>query len=186
MKTKMRFLSYVTFVLFLGLAISSCTKEGPQGPAGQNGTDGADGNANVKTFIFNNPSWENSNSYMILNISELTQDVLDNDAILGYIKINFTSYYSIPGGTPDNFFRVYMDVGQYKIKAEDFDGNDDPTPPNLEKVKVLIIESTNTTTVTGNGRPANPTQAVLEELAAANVDVNDYYAVCKYYGIDPK
>jgi len=27
-------------------------------------------------------------------------------------------------------------------------------------------------------------QDILNELQNANVDINDYYAVCKYYGID--
>jgi hypothetical protein len=195
MKT-MKFLTYATFVLFLGFAVSSCSGDdgadgatGPAGTAGTNGTDGADGadgNANVQTFIFNNPTWVTNASHMKLYISELTQDVFNNAAVLGYIKINYSSYYSIPGATPDNFFRVYMDLGLYTITAEDFNGNNDTTPPTVEKVKVLIIESTNTTTTDGNGRGVSPQQVIYNELAEANVDVNDYYAVCAYYGINPE
>jgi len=41
MKTKKKLFAYLTFVLFLGFAVSSC--EGPVGPQGEAGLDGVDG-----------------------------------------------------------------------------------------------------------------------------------------------
>ena len=197
MKT-LKFLSYATFVLFLGLAISSCTKEGPEGPAGQ------DGNANVQTYVFNSPSWNSSGSGMYIDMSSiLTNEIIENDVILGYVKNPNLSYvFPIPGpiwtgsvyrnynmiinGSPSTY--PYIPEFNILIVSRETDGSYTPNAnlQEMEWFKCIIIESTNTTTTNGNGRPANPKQAILDELAAANVDIHDYYAVCAYYGIDPK
>ncbi len=215
MKT-LKFLSYATFVLFLGLAISSCTKEGPQGPEGpagpqgpqgEQGPAGQDGNANVQTYVFNSPSWNLSGYGMIIDMSSiLTNEIIENDVILGYVKnTNYSEVFPIPGlvwidepfytyrnysmeinGSPTS--DAYIPEFNILIASIETDGSFTPDADlqEMDWFKCIIIESTNTTTTNGNGRPANPKQAILDELAAANVDINDYYAVCAYYGIDPK
>ncbi len=191
MKT-MKFLTYATFVLFLGLSISSCSEDGEDGAdgaagaVGATGANGTDGNANVQTFIFTNPTW--SSNVMDLSMPAITQEVWDNDLIIGYIKLTGSNpyWYETTEHYINGYFRDFISVGEFTIKAHNLDGSIDTTPPETEKVKILIIESTDTTTTDGNGRVASPKEAVYNELAAANVDVNDYYEVCAYYGINPE
>ena len=193
MKT-LKFLSYTVFVLFLSIAITSCSgDDGATGPAGADGTngtdgaDGADGNANVQTYIFDSPNW--TSNVMELNLSAITQEVWDDDLILGYLKLTGANpyWYETSEHYLGGYFRDYISVGVFKIKAHNLDGSSDITPPDIEKVKIIIIESTNTSTITGNGaRPVSSKQRIYNELENAGVDINDYYSVCEYYGIDPE
>ena len=183
----MKFFSYAIFTILLGLAINSCTgpdgADGIDGADGVNGADGVDGNANVQTYVFTNPEY--SGSSMPLYLSAITQEVLDNDVILSYIKLSSNQiYYAVPGATGENIFRVFEFVGEVIIKVVDFDGNSDPTPPNLDKVILIIIKSSNTTTINGNGKSVSPQQAVYNELEKAGIDINNYFAVCDYYNIN--
>jgi hypothetical protein len=59
------------------------------------------------------------------------------------------------------------------------------TPAQASSAKIMIIESTNVTTTSGNGRPGNTKDTVLQELKTAGVDVSNYLEVCAYYGIQP-
>ncbi len=202
MKT-MKFLTYATFVLFLGFAVSSCSGDdgadgadgatGPAGTAGTNGTDGTDGNANVQTYVFNNPLWSTSNSYLRLSIGSLSTSVSNGDAILGYVnQAAITNIFSVPGTviTPsgNKQYGVSYASSNYDIISYDPDGGRTATAdlPAMTWVKVIIIESTGTTDTDGNGRVASTQQAVYNELEAAGIEVNDYYAVCAYYGINPE
>jgi len=181
MKT-MKFLTYTIFVLFLGFAISSCSSEdGTTGPAGADGTDGQDGqdgNANVQTYIFNNPTW--SGVSMELVVPAITQEVLDNDQVLGYWLGN--DWWTSTNGP--YLYGILSDtqfLGHFAIVAHEFDGSLDNTPPTLEKVKILIIKSSNTTSTNGNGK-----SSIYSELEMAGVDITNYYDVCDYYGLDPE
>ncbi len=199
MKT-IKIISYALLILFASMAISSCKgPEGPQGPPGKdgtdgvNGTDGVDGNANVQTYIFNNPTWDGS-YWMDLHLPTgvLTQEVIENDVILGYVKPRTYVVNPIPGliaSSPMKNIRVnlFTNHNYYRIVCYNQDGSI-PTSsqlPPLDWAKVIIIESTNTTTANGNSRGVSPYQAVLNELKAAGVDINNYYDVCAYYGINP-
>ena len=196
MKT-MKFLTYATFVLFLGFAVSSCSgddgADGVTGPAGTTGTDGTDGDANVHTYVFNNPSWSASNSYLRLAIGGLSTSVSNGDAILGYVnQAAIANDFSVPGTviTPsgNKQYGVSYVSTNYDIISYDPDGSRTATAdlPAMTWVKVIIIGSTGTTDTDGNGRGISTQQAVYYELTVANVDVNDYYAVCAYYGINPE
>ena len=196
MKT-MKFLTYATFVLFLGLAISSCGgddgADGATGPAGTAGTNGTDGNANVHTYVFNNPIWSTSNSYLRLSIGSLSTSVSNGDAILGYVnQTAIANIFSVPGTviTPNGNkqYGVSYVSTNYDIISYDPDGSRTATAdlPAMTWVKVIIIDSTSTTDTDGNGRVASTKQLVYNELEAADVDVSDYYAVCAYYGINPE
>jgi len=193
MKT-IKFLTYSVFVLLLSISISSCKgDDGAVGPAGAdgidgtngtNGSDGADGNANVQTYVFNDPTW---GVEMNITIPAITQSVFDNDVVLCYVNIGTAFWYPVPGSSYGNayYYRSYYKVGHYLIQAKDWDGSSHSNPTALSKVKIIIIESSNTTTTSGNGaRPANTKQQILNELENAGVDINDYQAVCDYYGID--
>jgi hypothetical protein len=189
MKT-IKFISYFAFMLFLGISLSSC--KGEDGADGAPGPAGADGNANVQTYIYNNPTW--NGSFINIEMSGiLTADVIKNDVVLGYVNFG-NDTYAIPGivwkNSVNKQFKVFMQSSNetYAIASHELDGSYTP-PANVFEVafvKIIIIESTNTTTNTGNGKMINSKQAIYNELQAAGVDVNDYYQVCAYYGIDPK
>jgi hypothetical protein len=123
---------------------------------------------------------------MIINLSALTTDVLDNDVILGYWKDSYNDWTGTNEYYWDGYFRDFAHIGEFNIRAYNDDNSNDTSPPSVAKVKIIIIESSNTTTTSGNGRMANPQQAVYNELENAGVDINNYYEVCNYYGINPE
>lgn len=223
MKT-MKFLTYATFVLFLGFAISSCSgddgidgamgsagvagtdgadgTDGTDGTNGDNGADGADGNANVQTYVYNDPIWNNNGFGMEIDMANvLSDDILENDALMVYVKHSGVDMVAnIPGNVWTPGWRNYgvnignsvsTDPGIFILQITSFEMGGTPTLngnlASIDWVKVIIIESTSTTTTDGNGgKAANTKQTVYSELEAAGVDVNDYYAVCAYYGINPE
>ncbi|NHF61446.1 collagen-like protein [Flavobacteriaceae bacterium TP-CH-4] len=155
---------------------------GPTGPAGADGDDGADGNANVRAFIFDLSS--RSGATVIQNIPALTQDVLDNDLILGYLKAVDREFNPIPAprflaaGQKD--VAVDFEVGQYQIFFYEV-GSSTLTPVStgtLDELKVIIAESTSTS----SGKSGR--QGILQDMKVNGVDVNDYYAVMNYFGLD--
>ncbi len=181
MKTT-KFLTYVIFVLFLGFAITACSGDdgdtGPAGADGIDGQDGQDGNANVQTFVFNNPTW--SGSSMALAVPAITQEVLDNDQVLGYWLAGgwwkSTNGPYLTGILSDTHYS-----GGFAIVAHEYDGSFDNTPPTIEKLKILITKSSSTTSTNGNGK-----SSIYNELENAGIDINNYYDVCNYYGINPE
>jgi len=190
----------IIFLLCVLVSLASCKgDQGDVGPAGADGTDGADGNANVQTYVYESPSWNTSGSAMYIDMSGiLTDDILENDAILVYLKPIANTYVNlVPGllwsGTRyvninvviENSAGTLNDPFTLMLVSHELDGswtaNAELVP--LDWVKVVIIESTNTTTITGNGG-VTKSQSINNELQAAGVDVNDYYAVMDYYGLE--
>jgi len=198
MKT-IKFLTYVIFVLLLGITISSCKgDDGADGVDGIDGATGQDGNANAQTYIYNNPSWETAGSGMFINMEDiLTSKTIDLDVILVYVK-HGTYVNAIPGavwvGTKYRNYSVFFyDSNQSPpesllIISFEMDGNLTPnaTLAPVEWVKVIIIDTTDVTYTNGNGKSMrNSKQEIFRELENAGVDINDYYDVCDYYGINP-
>ena len=202
MKTKF-FKRLFVLVLLVGIAFSC---QGPEGPAGKDGkdgidgrdgrdgVDGQDGNANVQTYVYNNPSWNSTGSGMTFQMTGiLTQDVIDNDVILVYVKNpNDNHFYSVPGlvwcGSYIQYrhYTFYVGVNNLTIVSLEKNGNFTPNSDlyPMEKAKIIIIESTNTTTTNGNGsRPAK--YKILDKMEKDGVDLNDYYQVCDYLNIEP-
>ncbi len=204
MKTNMKKLSYL--LLSLCIILASCAKDGDPGPIGEDGTNGADGtdgtngadgadgtdgtngangNANVQTFLFTDPEWNTVGvSIMELNIPAITEDVMNNDLILGYLRLGSINWYSTDTYLPSGYLRSFVELENYTIRAHNLDNTNDATPPIVAVAKIIIIESTNTTETTGNGRVAvSPQQAILNQLATAGVDINDYEQVAAYYNL---
>ena len=91
-------------LLIAGVTIfTGCEKEGPEGPSGKDGIDGVDGvdgedgNANVvsgtitsSSWIYVEPSW-----VILFNYAAITQDIIDNGAVLVYMKFDDT-YFQLP------------------------------------------------------------------------------------------
>ena len=191
MKT-LKFLTYTVFVLFLSMSITSCNGDdgatGPEGPAGAdgtNGTDGQDGNANVQTYTFD-VSAENGHRWEI-NTPQLTDDVLDNDGILTYLRNSFGTYYLVPGTSETYEIKTFFDTSltsflfYNRTTAADLT----PTVGTFNLLKLVIIESSNTTAARG-ANTLTPKERIQNELENAGVDINNYYAVCQYYGINPE
>ncbi len=154
-------------------ATGSQGASGPQGIQGVQGIQGEQGNANARTFTFD-ASTESGIS-MNLAIPELTQAVLDTDAILWYLNTNGFSY-SIPGAVDaaDYVTRVYALANMAFINFHNWDGTAYTiSAGDIDEIKMIIIGSTATTTKTA--------MTALEELTAAGVDINDYDAVVAYY-----
>ena len=186
MKT-VKLLSQAVFLLLLSISINSC--KGDAGPAGE------DGNANVQIIRFQSPQWTNpSGTYdlMELEIPQITQEDINYSAILYYI--NFGSDYTmlpaynyVPGLGDDYTIRASTNFdGTSTVHIKRTTGLPDPTP-SANFLKVVIIRPGELIQADGNssGRPANTKQQVLNELENAGVDINDYQAVCEYYGVNP-
>jgi len=164
--------------------------QGAQGPAGQDGTNGEDGNANVQAYIFNNPAWGSASGMNIDMAGILTDEVINNDAILTYVKHSSTGTIGvIPGSVWNGNYRDYAvflkdssDPNPENITIVSLEMNGSFTPNanlwGIDWVKVVIIESSNTT-AKSLGK-----QGVFNELKAAGVDINNYNEVMDYYGLD--
>jgi len=187
MKT-IKFLSYSLFVLFLSISISSCS--GDDGADGSNGTDGAtgltgaDGNANVFASDWYDITWNNTNTTFAFHdqaADEITQENTDSSVVLVYVKFG-DFIYNTPVAwnetcTIGSFFqvenvRVYF-YSETNISIPDLMGRYVIIPASNVAARGIINNST-------------PKQQVHDELENVGIDINDYYAVCEYYGINPK
>jgi len=185
MKTTILKTKYILLALLVAFSFSCSPEDGDPGPqgeqgiAGTNGTNGTDGNANVQNITFDASAF--SGSFNTTSIAELTQDVLDNDAILVYL--NEGNWFPVP--CPADSFRfdhavdVNLSVGTVTFDYSNGSGSAvSISAGDLISGRVIIIESTSTTS-----SRVYTTQKVFTELNSAGIDVNDYYAVCDYYGI---
>lgn len=105
----MKRLTNTLMYLFIATAVSftSCSPEdgadgmdgapGEQGIAGQDGQDGEDGqdgqdgNANVTSILLTDQTITNGAN--VFNIPELTQDIVDNGFVYGYITVNGNNFW---------------------------------------------------------------------------------------------
>lgn len=102
----MKRLQKTLMYLFIATAVAftSCSPEdgadgmdgapGEQGIAGQDGADGQDGedgNANVISILLTNQTISNGDN--IFDIPELTQDIVDNGFVYGYITVNGNDFW---------------------------------------------------------------------------------------------
>ena len=163
----MKIIKLVTigFLIAGATTFSNCEKVTVTGPAGE---DGKDGNANVVSssitsgsWSFVSPSWSQSFTY-----SAITQDILDNGAVLVYVASG-VNYYQLPYTfyPTSSYSRTYNYVhylGGLKVYVTDSDLNT-PQPGTLE-FKVVVIEA--------SFLMKNP-----------NVDLNNYQAVKKAFNL---
>ncbi|WP_108866962.1 collagen-like protein [Aquimarina aquimarini] len=190
MKTKRLKLQYF-FLAIITLLTFSCSDGedgavGPTGPQGvngqdgtngQNGTDGQDGNANVQSFTYDLASV--SDTFHDQNVPEISQEVIDNDVVLGYLKPAGTDrLYPIPNTnlTPLNIdVRVFINLERYSMDFYNRNANTtfSIAAGELDELRVVIIESTN----------KSSGQNILSQLKLQGVDINDYYQVMKHYNL---
>jgi hypothetical protein len=143
--------------------ISGCTKEGPAG------ANGRDGNANVvsttftiSNWTFNNPSYVGTQS-----IPAITQEILNNGAVLAYVKVG-DNYSQVPltfyqSNTFSSSIEVAHGLGSISFFFTDSDLIQPVTPGPLT-FKVVVIASA--------AKTQNP-----------NVDFSDYEAVKSKFNI---
>ena len=195
MKITMKFLTYG--LLLTALVITSCTKEGPQGPAGiagANGTNGTNGNdgqdgqngiSNIITSDWFETAWTlpDDKGFHDVAVPALTQDILNNSAIMVYMKGNFFGedvVHPLPvffrNGTTPTSYRFFAHEGNINISFS----ADAPANSTFTTFKYIIIPTGNTAGKSSSGGKGN----VLAELKAKGVDINDYYAMMDYLGKD--
>ncbi|WP_106792548.1 hypothetical protein [Aquimarina sp. Aq78] len=157
-------------------AIGPVGPQGGQGIAGGDGTNGENGNANVRSFTYNLSTI--SDGFHDQSIPEFTQEVIDNDAILGYLKLNgSTRLYPIPNTnlTPLRIdIRTFIELEKYSMDFYNRNLNTvfSVTAGQFDELRIVIIASTNR---------SGEQQDILSKLKAEGVDINDYYAVMKHF-----
>ena len=163
----MKIIKLVTigFLIAGATTFSNCEKVTVTGPAGE---DGKDGNANVVSssitsgsWSFVSPSWSQSFTY-----SAITQDILDNGAVLVYVASG-VNYYQLPYTfyPTSSYSRTYNYVhylGGLKVFVTDSDLI--TTEPGTLEFKVVVIEA--------SFLMKNP-----------NVDLNNYQEVKKAFNL---
>ena len=93
--------TFMYLIIAAAVAFTSCTPEdgvdgmdgaqGEQGIPGQDGQDGEDGNANVTSILLIDQTISDGNN--VFTIPELTQDIVDNGFVYGYITVNGNNYW---------------------------------------------------------------------------------------------
>ena len=154
--------------------------QGVQGVQGDPGQDGLDGNANVQNILFDASDF--AGSFDSEDIPELTAEVLENDVILAYL-FDGTRWFPVPCPADSFGFDlavdVNLDVGIIIFDYSDGSGaNTSITAGDLQSGRVLIIESTSSISKQFGK------QVILNELLQAGVDINDYYDVAAYFGLE--
>lgn len=126
------------------LVFSTSCKKGDTGPAGAAGTAGTNGNANVvsssittSAWTYVSPSWE-----MAFTYSAITQDILDNGAVLVYAKQG-SNYYQLPytfypASTYSRTYTFVQYLGGMKVFVTDSDLTQ-PVNPGSLTYKVVVI-----------------------------------------------
>ncbi len=118
---------------------------------------GETGKTTIQTYILNISDETEVDVSVGLPLPELTQEVIDNDLVVGYLKFKNDPYmYAIPRGTmavsghPETFsISVSMRPGHYDLLFRDATGSEFSIfSDQLELLKVVIVKSTNTTTRT--------------------------------------
>ncbi|AUC83604.1 hypothetical protein [Lacinutrix sp. Bg11-31] len=175
---------YVVLALIVAFSFSCSTEDGTAGPQGEqgitgaNGADGTDGNANVEVLTFDMSAA--SGSFDDVTVPELTQDVIDNDVVLGYIKRG-ANWHPLPAVQDIIPFSVSVTIGVGFYALDYVDGGDGSSHSisagDIDTLKIVIIESTSTSK-TSNGK-----QQIYNTLNQAGIDINDFNAVTNYYNI---
>lgn len=167
----------ILFVFTVLISITACKKgdTGPQGPMG---------NADITVYNFGQQTFT---GVVNLQLSNISQGKIDSSLILAYYNPAnevATAWYPIPGvGSGGNYATRYflyqsattpVSTYTFSLRAIKTDGSAYANVLTFTKVKIIIAPAS---VVLPGGRQMNGVPNIP-------VDVNDYYAVCKYYGIE--
>jgi hypothetical protein len=167
-------------VLLVCASVVACKKgdtgpEGPAGPAGPQGPQGATGTANVTQYLYGSKTFTSS---LTLTMNNITQGKIDSSLVLAYYSPSTDPnyWYPIPGfGSVAAYqTRFYLAANtatshSIVIRVHNADGTSYTSPVTWNKTKVLIVPAATIINGRSSGQPP--------------VDVNDYYAVMKYYNL---
>jgi hypothetical protein len=189
-------ISRITYLAGLLLMVGLFACEGPPGPAGANGTngtdgadgsDGADGNANVTvvSLLSSDITWTEGSfigtpaNVFSLTESAVNQDIIDHGAVLGYLF--FSQWWAMPftwensGGTTRQYVHHSFELNTITLYAYQTSGLLNPSIPEYR----FLLITDNTVT-----KSASSEKEILDKLEQAGVDVNDYYEVMDYFGLE--
>ena len=179
MKTTILKLMYAMLLILIATFISCKGETGPAGADGKDGVDGQNGNANVISSAWVNPTWTVPATHASFDVttSLITQEIADNGVILVYMKTSQAIYplpISFTNVPNPNSFQFRVNVGSITIW---FDAQDAYEPSSVQFRYVIIPAST-------SNKSANPQQEILYRLDKAGIDVNNYYQVMDYFGLE--
>ena len=168
--TKLKIMKRLFYLLIPGLLLAGCAKEGPVGPAGPQGDQGVPGPAaTVQTYTLNfdgTTSWASYNGFDGIYSS--------NDVILSYV------YWTDYGG--DNYYiqLPYTDAGSGISFYTEMNNSTGHLFQNIESSSggVGFTSSTNV------GYKSMLIEGRSFENIPDNLDLKDYTAVSKYFGIE--
>ena len=208
MRTTISKLKYVFFLLVIAGFVSCKGEIGPpgadgvdgtngidgtDGADGADGTNGADGNANVTTIslLVSDITWTLDNylareaNVFTLNTSAVNQDIIDHGTVFAYCNFQNGSYdewIAMPfhweeiGGITCNVVHTY-NLNIINLYAYETAGAWNPNYCIVEYRFMLITDNT-------VNKGASAEQNILNELEEAGVDINNYYEVMDYYGLE--
>ena len=176
--------------LFLIVGLFAC--EGPAGEDGSDGSDGADGtdgNANVTivSLLEEDITWT-AGSYLgrtantfSLTSTEVSQDIMDHGVVLGFCFFS-SNWWALPmtwentGGTSRQYVLHAYELNTITLYAYQTSGV--LTPSILSQYRFLCITDNTVTKSTSSG------QDVIDRMTNLGVDVNDYFEVMDYFGLE--
>lgn len=168
-KITMMLLTIVTVIL-----LSACAKDGKTGPQGPAGTNGTNGNANVvsSSITTTSLSWSANAPFYTTSIgyAAITQDIIDNGAVLVYISNTAGTYQQLPFTyyPASSYSRTYTfayAVGTVTIYVSDSDLVI-PDNPGAVTFKIVVMAA-----------------SAKRELQQKHVDLNNYSEVVTYLNI---
>jgi len=146
---------------------------GPQGPAGPQGVMG---NANVVLYEYGTMTFTSSVNYLMTNI---TQGRVDSSIILSYYNPESeheTAWYAVPGAgstgayiTRNFWWQTGVDPSTYTmaVRTHTWTGTLHTTSKTWRKFRIFVADAS----------------TILTPEAKSELDLDDYYAVCKFFGI---
>lgn len=131
----------------------------------------------IQVITYKNPTWNGHN--MILEIPEISKDVINNSLILGYLNIGII-WYSSNGYNVSGYFKSKLSGGKYIVENYHIDGT-----PNLSQIitydaRIVIISTTKNAAFSGD---SSSKEAILKELAKAEINIKDYNQIAEYYNL---
>ena len=211
MRTTISKLKYVFFLLVIAGFVSCKGEIGPpgadgidgidgidgtngdDGTDGTNGSDGSDGNANVTTIslLASDITWTLDDylgrpaNVFTLDTSAVNQDIIDHGTVFGYCHFQYApwdEWIAMPwhwentGGNTMNVVHTY-NLNIINLYAYETANEWIPNSVLPEYKFILITDNT-----VNKGISAE--QSILNGLEQAGVDINNYYEVMDYYGLD--
>lgn len=180
----MKRLVIISTMTILGASIlASCEKNKEEKKASEKEA------GTVRTYFFDTVSW--SGNTITVFLANIIDRQLENDAFLVYAKVGDT-YYNVPGpGGPSGsyFYKSYFtpisitgSQVSFTLKAVTWSGSTHNNPDSVSQIKIIYIESVKQNVL---GAKKRPEEIIREQLDKEGIDINNYYEVSQFYGVQP-